>query len=92
MLEEAEGILRRWAEVAEKAWRAGEDIAAALDREFAADSTGVDPEHRTKLETLNGIHSNAAGLRRWLETHQGRPDRLTWQLDATDVKSTHRAL
>ena len=32
MLEEAEGILRRWAEVAETAWRAGEDIATALDR------------------------------------------------------------
>ena len=28
-LEEAEGILRAWAEVAEKAWRAGEDIATA---------------------------------------------------------------
>ena len=31
MLEEAEGILRHWAEVAERAWRAGEDIAAALE-------------------------------------------------------------
>ena len=31
------------------------------------------PEHRTKLETLNGIHSNAAGLRRWLETTKADP-------------------
>jgi glyoxylase-like metal-dependent hydrolase (beta-lactamase superfamily II) len=71
MLEEAEGILRQWAEVAEKAWRAGEDIATALEGAFAADLDGVDEEHRTKLETLNGIHSNAAGLLRWLETTKG---------------------
>ncbi|HEY3810363.1 MAG TPA: MBL fold metallo-hydrolase [Acidimicrobiales bacterium] len=75
MLEEAEDILRHWAEVAERAWRAGEDIAGALEEEFATDLNGVDPELRTKLETLNGIHSNAAGLRRWLETIKGdRPE------------------
>ncbi len=73
MLDEAEGILRRWAEVAEKAWRQGEDIATALDHAFARDLDGVDPDHKTKLETLNGIHSNAAGLLRWLETTKG-PD------------------
>jgi mannitol-1-phosphate/altronate dehydrogenase len=28
----------------------------------------VDPAQREKLETLNGVHSNAAGFRRWLET------------------------
>lgn len=66
--EEAEGTLRRWAEVAERAWQAGEDIAAALGDAFADDLTSVDPEHREKLETLNGVHSNAAGFRRWLET------------------------
>ena len=71
MLEEAEEILRHWAEVAERAWRADEDIAAALQQEFASDLDGVDEEHRVKLETLNGIHSNAAGLRRWLETTKG---------------------
>jgi len=71
MLEEAEGILRHWAEVAERAWRSGEDIAAALDTEFAPALAGVAPEHRHKLETLNGIHSNAAGLQRWLETTKG---------------------
>jgi hypothetical protein len=74
MLEEAEGILRRWAEVAEAAWRAGADIATALDDAFAAELVGIDAEHRTKLETLSGIHSNAAGLRRWLETTKGHPD------------------
>src|SRR4051812_2989308 len=36
-LAEAEETLRRWAEVAEKAWRNGEDIAAALDQAFSKD-------------------------------------------------------
>jgi glyoxylase-like metal-dependent hydrolase (beta-lactamase superfamily II) len=71
MLEEAEDILRHWADVAERAWRAGQDIADALDQEFAPALAGVAPEHRHKLETLNGIHSNAAGLQRWLETTKG---------------------
>jgi glyoxylase-like metal-dependent hydrolase (beta-lactamase superfamily II) len=73
MLEEAEGILRRWAEVAEAAWRDGSDIAEALEREFGGELAGTDPADREKLETLNGIHSNAAGLRRWLETREQHP-------------------
>ena len=68
MLEEAEGILRRWAEVAEAAWREERDIATALDEAFGAELRNTDPVQREKLETLNGIHSNAAGFRRWLET------------------------
>jgi glyoxylase-like metal-dependent hydrolase (beta-lactamase superfamily II) len=67
ILEEAQETLTRWAEVAEAAWQADEDIAEALAAKFEADLTGVDPAHREKLETLNGIHSNAAGFRRWLE-------------------------
>jgi glyoxylase-like metal-dependent hydrolase (beta-lactamase superfamily II) len=66
-LEEAKGTLQRWAEVAEAAWREGRDIAAALDEAFASDLVGVDPKHREKLDTLNGVHSNAAGFRRWLD-------------------------
>ncbi len=68
VLAEAEDTLRRWASVAEQAWRAGEDIAAALDAAFASDVSGVDAVHREKLDTLNGVHSNAAGFRRWLDT------------------------
>jgi hypothetical protein len=68
VLEEAETILRRWAEVAEAAFHDGRDIAEALDQEFSGDLSGVPAEHREKLETLNGVHSNAAGFRRWLET------------------------
>jgi len=71
VLGEAEDTLRRWAAVAEQAWRAGEDIAAALDAAFASDVAGVDAVHREKLDTLNGVHSNAAGFRRWLDTRAG---------------------
>jgi len=71
VLEEASATLQRWADVAERAWRAGEDIAAALESAFAGDLAGVDPAHRDKLETLNGVHSNAAGFRRWLDTRAG---------------------
>ncbi len=67
LLEEAAETLSVWAEVATRAWREGADIAGALGERFAAQTESVPPEHREKLETLNGIHSNAAGLRRWLE-------------------------
>ncbi len=67
MLDEATEILTRWAEVAETAWQQGDDIAEALDAAFGGDLDGVAPEHKEKLETLNGIHSNAAGFRRWLD-------------------------
>jgi glyoxylase-like metal-dependent hydrolase (beta-lactamase superfamily II) len=70
-LHEAEGILRQWAEVAEKAFRDGRDIAEALDVAFSGALAGTDPANREKLETLNGVHSNAAGFRRWLEQRQG---------------------
>jgi glyoxylase-like metal-dependent hydrolase (beta-lactamase superfamily II) len=73
ILEEADGTLRRWADVAEQAWRQGQDIAAALDDAFGADLEGVDEAHREKLETLNGVHSNAAGFRRWLDTRHDHP-------------------
>jgi glyoxylase-like metal-dependent hydrolase (beta-lactamase superfamily II) len=67
VLNEASEILTRWAEVAEVAWQQGDDIAEALDTAFGGDLDGVDPVHQQKLETLNGIHSNAAGFRRWLD-------------------------
>jgi glyoxylase-like metal-dependent hydrolase (beta-lactamase superfamily II) len=66
VLDEADGTLRRWAAVAEAAYREGGDIAAALSATFASDLDGVPEEHREKLEVMNGVHSNAAGLQRWL--------------------------
>ncbi|HUY21463.1 MAG TPA: MBL fold metallo-hydrolase [Acidimicrobiales bacterium] len=68
VLAEAEETLRAWASVAEQAWRAGDDIAGALEAAFAGDVSGVDAAHREKLDTLNGVHSNAAGFRRWLDS------------------------
>ncbi len=73
LLGEAEERLTRWAETAEAAWRAGTDVADALAERFASDLDGVAPEHREKLEVMNGVHSNAAGLRRWLETRDRPP-------------------
>jgi glyoxylase-like metal-dependent hydrolase (beta-lactamase superfamily II) len=67
LLAEAAERLRSWTAVAEAAWKEDRDIAEALQASFGADLVGVDPAAREKLETLNGIHSNAAGLRRWLE-------------------------
>lgn len=66
LLGEAADTLRAWAAEAERAWRAGEDIAAALRGRFGA-TAPADESMREKLEILNGFHSNAAGFRRWLE-------------------------
>jgi glyoxylase-like metal-dependent hydrolase (beta-lactamase superfamily II) len=60
ILDEAEHALRDWAAVAESAWSAGEDVAGALSAAFGADPTET-------MAILNGVHSNAAGLGRWLE-------------------------
>ncbi len=67
MLEEAEDALRQWAATAERAWEEDRDIAEALRADFGLPDD-MDPDQRDRLETLNGIHSNAAGLKRWLET------------------------
>jgi glyoxylase-like metal-dependent hydrolase (beta-lactamase superfamily II) len=74
VLAEAEGILRQWAETAEVAYRAGEDIADALARRFDPPPGTIADEHREKFEVMNGVHSNAAGLRRWLETRDRPKD------------------
>lgn len=74
ILREGEETLRRWAAVAGDAWREGRDIADALAEQFADELDGVDPVVAERLETLNGIHSNAAGFRRWLGTHEPRLD------------------
>jgi len=74
ILAEAEETLTRWAEVAEAAWRDDRDIAAALDDAFSDQLSGIDPAQREKLDTLNGIHSNAAGFKRWLETRADHPN------------------
>ncbi len=83
VLDEAGETLRKWADVAEAAYRDGRDIAAALAQEFESDLDGVAAENREKLEVMNGVHSNAAGLHRWLSTRPsgGDPDRRRILID-----------
>ena len=73
VLDEAAETLQKWADVAESAFRNGEDIADALATEFQSDLDGVPEVHRRKLEVMNGVHSNAAGLHRWLSTRGAAP-------------------
>lgn len=73
-LDEAGETLRRWAGVAEQAWKDGRDIAAALDDAFAGELVDAEPANREKLETLNGVHSNAAGFKRWLDQRAAAPN------------------
>jgi glyoxylase-like metal-dependent hydrolase (beta-lactamase superfamily II) len=70
LLAEADETLRLWAETAEQAFRAGTDIAAALSARFDAQMGDIDAAHKEKLDIMNGVHSNAAGFRRWLEGRQ----------------------
>ncbi|MGI8809363.1 MAG: MBL fold metallo-hydrolase [Acidimicrobiales bacterium] len=67
VLAEAEDVLREWAAVAESAWQRGDDVAAALAAAFGADPTET-------MAILNGVHSNAAGLKRWLDRRSGGTD------------------
>jgi glyoxylase-like metal-dependent hydrolase (beta-lactamase superfamily II) len=67
LLAEAEETLTLWAETAESAYRQGADIADALAARFDPLLGDIDPANKEKLDTLNGVHSNAAGFRRWLE-------------------------
>ena len=66
ILGRAEDALREWAAVAEAAWQRGDDVAAALAASF-----GGDPSETMSI--LNGVHSNAAGLKRWLEKRATPP-------------------
>jgi glyoxylase-like metal-dependent hydrolase (beta-lactamase superfamily II) len=70
-LAEAEESLHRWVEVAQRVLEASadagvDDIASALADTFAAPLTELDESVREKVEVLNGFHSNAAGIARYL--------------------------
>lgn len=71
-LSEAEDLLHRWVEVAEDTMReagsAGIDaVAAALAEAFAEPPDVLSPENLEKFEVLNGVHSNASGIVRYLQ-------------------------
>ncbi len=77
-LAEAEEMLHRWVEVAEgvieQASDAGiDDVASALADAFALDPETLPEEVRAKAEVLNGVHSNAAGIVRYLHQRATAP-------------------
>jgi glyoxylase-like metal-dependent hydrolase (beta-lactamase superfamily II) len=72
LLAEADETLRQWAETAERAYRDGVDIADALATRFDPLLGEIDAAHKEKLDIMNGVHSNAAGFRRWLEGREAK--------------------
>ena len=70
-LETAGDVLREWAGVASTAWNTGHDVEEALRDRFGAELEGLPQEERQRIETLNGIHSNAEGLKLWLASGGG---------------------
>ncbi len=74
-LADAEEMLHQWVAVAERTMRESEeagidDVAAALADAFATPPVDLPEAMREKLEVLNGVHSNAAGIVRYLSTRQ----------------------
>jgi glyoxylase-like metal-dependent hydrolase (beta-lactamase superfamily II) len=66
VLSEASEVLREWASVAQSAWGAGLDVEEALARRYRPQLDALSDEQRRRVEALNGIHSNAEGLKLWL--------------------------
>lgn len=74
-LTEAEQMLNQWVEVAERTMRETEeagidDVAAALAGAFASAPDDLPADVREKFEVLNGVHSNAAGIVRYLSLRE----------------------
>jgi len=74
-LAEAEEMLHRWVGVAEQVMAASaeagvDDVAAALADAFAQPPEALPDTVRQKFEVLNGVHSNAAGIVRYLSRRQ----------------------
>jgi glyoxylase-like metal-dependent hydrolase (beta-lactamase superfamily II) len=74
-LSDAEAMLHQWVEVAERTMRDSEDagvgdVAAALAEAFADAPADLPDAVREKFEVLNGVHSNAAGIVRYLSMRQ----------------------
>ena len=77
-LAEAEDVLRHWVEVAERTMAAAAEssidtVAAALADAFATPPGALSPEALEKFEVLNGVHSNAAGIVRYLRRRDAEP-------------------
>jgi glyoxylase-like metal-dependent hydrolase (beta-lactamase superfamily II) len=70
-LAEAADVLSDWAAVAEAAWRADTDVEDALRARYGAEIDALPDDQRQRLEMLNGLHSNAEGLKQWLARSGG---------------------
>ncbi len=73
-LENASEVLQEWASVASTAWHSGGDVEEALRDRFGAEIEALPTEERQRIETLNGIHSNAEGLKQWLASTDSAAD------------------
>jgi glyoxylase-like metal-dependent hydrolase (beta-lactamase superfamily II) len=75
LLARAEEVLHEWVAVAEQTMAASaeasvDDVAVALADAFAKPPPGLPAEALEKFEVLNGVHSNAAGIVRYLKGRQ----------------------
>ena len=70
ILDEADESLRAWVEVAKHAFCNGLDIESELTSAFAKDKNHTDEIVFERLDLLNGVHSNAMGLKMWLESQE----------------------
>ncbi len=70
-LDEAADGLNEWASLALAAWVAGNDVEEALRARFGPGIQALPVQQRERLEALNGIHSNAEGLKQWLARSGG---------------------
>jgi glyoxylase-like metal-dependent hydrolase (beta-lactamase superfamily II) len=73
ILAEAADVLNAWAAVAAAAWATGADVEESLWATFGAQLDQLNPEQRRRVEALNGVHSNAEGLKLWLAKADGAP-------------------
>ena len=71
ILEEAHDILRRWAEVAEAAWREDRDIAAALDAEDVVSEPIGDVSTAEGLDAIADLMASAVAQNGVIAIYQG---------------------
>lgn len=74
LISNAKDVVVKWASVAEAAFEAGRDIEAALEEAFRSETFEKDETLVERFDTLNGMHANANGLRRWLEKRRQKSE------------------
>ncbi len=79
-LSEAEVLLHEWVDVAERTLAANANagvagVATAMAEAFAQVPADLTETQRERFEVLNGVHSNAAGIVRYLERRANEVDK-----------------